>query len=133
MRTWMLRIALMMFLVLLQSSASEANSCLEQSKKQAASASNDPCWKEASSQLAINECAAKELRKSDADLNDIYQHVLQKYSRNPQALSRIRKAQRSWLAFRDMEIESLFPENERSQSGSVFPMCRALALARITS
>lgn len=90
------------------------------------------CWDRATTQFAMNECAAQEQKQADAELNQTYQQVLTKYANDPQRLDPIKNAETAWLAFRDAEIEALFPEDRRPERGSVYPMCRAMKLARLT-
>ena len=94
--------------------------------------SQSSCWDQATTQFAMNECAGQEQKQADAELNKTYQQVLTKYANDPQRLDPIKNAERAWLAFRDAEIEALFPEDRRPERGSVYPMCRALHLARLT-
>jgi uncharacterized protein YecT (DUF1311 family) len=90
------------------------------------------CWHKASTQLAMNECAASDWKQADAELSITYQQVLSQYSNDPRRIAQIRKAEVAWLAFRDAEISALFPESSRSERGSASTMCRAMRLTRLT-
>jgi uncharacterized protein YecT (DUF1311 family) len=79
----------------------------------------------------MNECAADDLKRTDADLNTTYRQVLSKYSNDPGRVARIKKAERAWMAFRDAEIDAVFPESDRKERGSVFSMCRSMRLTRL--
>jgi uncharacterized protein YecT (DUF1311 family) len=63
----------------------------------------------ATTQHAMNQCAAREANEADADLNFIYPQVLAHFQRldrdgDTQAgVQRLRAAQRAWVAFRDAE------------------------------
>jgi uncharacterized protein YecT (DUF1311 family) len=92
-----------------------------------------PCWQNASTQLAMNQCAAEDFQKADMELNKTYQRLLSKYADDPGKVARLRKAQGAWIAFRNAEVEALFAESDRPKSGSVWPMCRSLELARLTA
>jgi uncharacterized protein YecT (DUF1311 family) len=94
--------------------------------------SGTECWSQASTQLAMNECAADDLKHIDAELNTTYREVISKYSNDPGRITRIKKAETAWLAFRDSEVDVLFPESSRKERGSVFSMCRAMHLTRLT-
>ena len=121
------------FLISPQVHAPTISRCSQEQNGQASSAHEGACWQEALTQLAMNGCAAQDLREADAELNRTYEQVLSKYKDQPDKVARIKEAERAWIVFRDAEAEALFPESQRSQSGSVFGMCRAIQLARLTS
>ncbi len=121
------------FLISAQVHAPTISTSSQEQRGQAGSAHEGPCWQEARTQLAMNGCAAQDLREADAELNRTYEQVLSKCKDQPDKLARIREAERAWIVFRDAEAEALFPESLRSQFGSVFGMCRAIQLARLTS
>ena len=125
-------ILLMMVLRLIFSSAPTACARFQENHVQIQYGSQTPCWQNAYTQLAMNKCADADLRQSDADLNRTYQQVLSKYSNDPIRIAQIKKAETAWLAFRDAEIDALFPESSRLERGTVYPMCRAMHLTGIT-
>lgn len=92
-----------------------------------------PCWQSASTQLAINQCAAEDAQKTDAALNQTYERLLSKYADDPGKVARIKKAQRAWIVFRDAEVDAYFPKGGSPQNGSVTPMCRLLELTSLTA
>jgi len=92
-----------------------------------------PCWQSASAQLAMNQCAAEDFQKADAELNQTYERLLAKYADDPGKVARMKKAQRAWIAFRDAEVGALFAESDHPGRGSVWPMCRSLELAKLTA
>lgn len=96
------------------------------------SGAQSPCFEKARTQKELNECAAADLSQADAELNQVYQRVLSRHADEPDAVTRIRKAQRAWIAFRDAEMEALFPESKRAQRGSSFEMCRLFQLTKLT-
>ena len=59
---------------------------------------------DAKTTLQINECFAKELKKADAELNDIYRLTMKKLEAADAVL--LRKAQRAWLVYRDAQCEA---------------------------
>jgi uncharacterized protein YecT (DUF1311 family) len=59
---------------------------------------------DAKTTLQINECFAKELKKADAELNDVYRSTIKKLEAADAAL--LRKAQRAWLVYRDAQCEA---------------------------
>ncbi len=92
-----------------------------------------PCWKTAMTQLALNDCAAQEMKDADAELNKTYARFLSKYGDTPERVDRFRKAQRAWIAFRDADVEALFGPVDREPQASSTPMCRDQALAMLTT
>jgi uncharacterized protein YecT (DUF1311 family) len=80
----------------------------------------------------MDQCAAQNFQEADAELNKTYERLLSKYADDPEKVTRIKKAQRAWIAFRDAEVEALFPQSDGSQHGSAWPMCRPLELAKLT-
>ena len=93
----------------------------------------EACYEKAQTQLGLNRCAGLEYRVADDELNQTYQAVLVKHADDETFLARLRDAQRAWIAFRDAEMEALFPhQDEPGYYGSVFPMCWAQQLASLT-
>lgn len=88
------------------------------------------------SQVETNTCAGSEFGRADADLNRVWKAIQVKYGDKPQFLVKLKTAQRQWLAFRDAEMEAMFPlapgQHANVQYGSVFPMCESQAKASLT-
>lgn len=77
--------------------------------------------------------ADADLRKADAELNQVYQQVLKEYADDPLVVTKLRAAQRAWIALRDAELDAAYPHaNEPGYYGSVFPMCLAGRKAELT-
>lgn len=74
------------------------------------------CLDTASTQRAIEDCTNPE--KLDRELNRRYQALMKKHAENAALKERIRKSQRAWLAWRDLELEIVPSE------GSAAGMCR---------
>jgi uncharacterized protein YecT (DUF1311 family) len=51
-------------------------------------------------QMAMNECAAREYKKHDAAMNDVYQRLLARIT-DAQQKAMLVDAERAWLAYRD--------------------------------
>lgn len=84
-------------------------------------------------QADLNDCAAAEFRKADAELNRVYQQLLAANKDDQLFVEKLKTAQRAWLAFRDAQLEAIYPATEpQSKYGSVFPMCYSLAEAELT-
>ena len=94
------------------------------------------CWKTAQTQLEMNECAGSDRGKADDEMNRTYKSLLDEYRANPKALMAIRKAQRTWIAFRDAHVNSIYPENDprsiQSEYGTMFSMCEAMQFTKLT-
>jgi uncharacterized protein YecT (DUF1311 family) len=54
--------------------------------------------------LQINECFSKELIKASAEVNRVFRSTLKKLQ--PEDAALLRKAQRTWLAYRDAQCEA---------------------------
>ena len=78
----------------------------------------------AQSQGDMNSAACGKYRRADDELNRVYQQILREYAEDADFVSKLKEAQRAWLAYRDAHVESVFPgEDKRAVYGSVFPMC----------
>jgi uncharacterized protein YecT (DUF1311 family) len=85
-----------------------------------------PCEGEGT-QFEATECAGREYKKADAELNKVYQQVWQQEDKGGQA--RLRAAQLAWLKFRDAECEY---EAGDYIGGTMRPMVAAFCLAAVT-
>ncbi|OLF53020.1 lysozyme inhibitor LprI family protein [Pseudomonas chlororaphis] len=57
----------------------------------------------ATSQSAMNQCAAQQHKAADQELNTLYQRINQRLKDNPEGKKLLVGAQRAWVAFRDAE------------------------------
>ena len=97
-----------------------------QSKKSA-------CWNTANTQFDLNRCAGADASAADAELNTVYQRLLSSLKGDEVAIGKLRAAQRAWVAFRDAQLDALFPaENKQTEYGSMYPMCYAGAATAMT-
>jgi uncharacterized protein YecT (DUF1311 family) len=91
------------------------------------------CMAVASSQLQMNKCADEEAKRADAELDRVYQNLLAHAAKNKEAVQKIMAAQRAWIAFRDAQIESVFPaQDKQAQYGSIYPLCALEMRADLT-
>jgi uncharacterized protein YecT (DUF1311 family) len=85
-------------------------------------------------QLEMNQAALLDLKKTENELTEVYQKVIQRYSKGSEAdlvlVDRLRKAQRAWIKFRDAHIEAIFP-SEADRRFSARPMCVAIVLTEL--
>ena len=92
----------------------------------------DPCL-DKETQGEINVCENKRYSRADAELNLIYKQLLRKYSTDKVVVQKLRLAEEAWIKYRDANIESLYPEEDKALAyGSVYPMCRAMLLSSMT-
>ncbi len=78
-------------------------------------------------QIALTECAMRDLAFWDGLLNTAYQQVI---ARSDTArVDNLRTAQRAWITFRDLTCEM---EASDYEGGSIQPMIRQGCLARLT-
>ena len=81
----------------------------------------------AQSQMELNAQAAADLRKSDQQLNAVYNRLRAKIS--DAGKKSLQTAQQSWLRFRDQECEF---ETMGTVGGSIHSMIVAICLTRLT-
>jgi len=105
-----------------------------QRKKPSRATTRNPCSK-AMSQLELNQCFCDQSTRADAELNHVYQQVLAANAEDKLLSEKLKSAQRAWFAFRDAQLEALYPtvENPRVTYGSIYPMCHCIAEAELTT
>jgi uncharacterized protein YecT (DUF1311 family) len=74
------------------------------------------CWDTAMTQLAMNECAGSELKAVQTRMAAL----LKKLGVSPDD-----PAQKAWEAYRDAQLEAIYPQEGTPEYGSVFSMCFA--------
>jgi len=88
----------------------------------------------AQTQADLNDDACGAYREADKKLDAIYQQLLEQHKDDADFTTRLRKAQRAWLAFRDAELEAIYPaDNKREEYGSIYPMCSCLEQAALVN
>ncbi|MCJ2035778.1 lysozyme inhibitor LprI family protein [Methylobacterium sp. J-068] len=80
-----------------------------------------------STQMALNACAAADLKRADDAMNAAYGTLMERIG--PKAREGLRAAQKAWLPFRD---QSCALEALGSEGGSIRPMILAGCLAHLT-
>ena len=95
-----------------------------QSKKPA----QTPCSR-AKTQSELEDCFCDRASTADNKLNLTYQQLLKKNASDNVFVEKLKASQRAWLAFRDAQLEAIYPEkqNPRAKYGSVFNMCLCMA------
>jgi uncharacterized protein YecT (DUF1311 family) len=83
----------------------------------------------ATTQAAMNTCAAADFARADAALNATYAEVMARLARDEQGRARLVAAERAWLTFRDAQCAF---ETSRAEGGSIHPMLVAICRAGLT-
>lgn len=84
-------------------------------------------------QADLNQSACANFDQADQTLNRVYQQIRQRYQGDRAFLEKLKLSQRAWIAFRDAELEALYPdENKQISYGSIYPMCACGEKARLT-
>lgn len=78
----------------------------------------DDCT-DATTQGEMNQCAAKENKAADNELNSLYKQITARLKDSPEAKKMLVKAQRAWIGFRDAECEF---SASGVEGGSVYPL-----------
>jgi uncharacterized protein YecT (DUF1311 family) len=91
------------------------------------------CNEKAKTQMEMNACASNELARVEAQMDDVYNTLLSKTESQPEALAKIKAAQKAWLVYRDAYIAAMYPaKNKQAEYGSMYPMKVSLLRARLT-
>jgi uncharacterized protein YecT (DUF1311 family) len=91
------------------------------------------CNKKAKTQGEINACANEEAARVDGELNDVYRKLLSKAAGEPEAVAKIKAAERAWIAYRDAYMEAMYPaKDKQTEYGSIYPMEADLLRAELT-
>lgn len=82
------------------------------------------CWDTALTQVAMNECAGRELRATEARLTALLKNL---------RIGPEDPAQKAWEVYRDAQLEAIYPNSKENiaEYGSVYPMCFALLKAKL--
>jgi uncharacterized protein YecT (DUF1311 family) len=100
--------------------------------QQRKSTKSDPCSK-AMTQAGLQSCYCDRAQKADAQLNDVYRQLLKKNGSDTSFIEKLKISQRAWLAFRDAQLEALYPDPDpKAAYGSVFTMCECMAQEELT-
>lgn len=87
------------------------------------------------SQMAMNDEAAQDLKKADAELNRVYKKVLSQNSEDSRFCADLKEAQRAWVKFVEYHLKTVFPlkdgEDPRVVYGSIYPLDFAVAKTKL--
>jgi uncharacterized protein YecT (DUF1311 family) len=91
------------------------------------------CNDKANTQAEMNACASEEAARAAGELNEIYALLLSKAASQPEAVAKIKAAERAWIAYRDAYEDAMYPaENKQIEYGSIYPLEANLLRARLT-
>jgi uncharacterized protein YecT (DUF1311 family) len=71
----------------------------------------------------MNDCAVKELYKAELRLERLL---------NQSGISKDSPEQKAWEAYRDAQLAAIYPQDDISSYGSVYPMCLAILKKTLT-
>jgi len=83
-------------------------------------------------QVELNNLAKSEFDKTDNELNQVYQKLLQDYKSDSVFIKSMKEAQRQWIKFRDAQVKMKYPQYKDADE-SVLPMCRNYYLKELTT
>ena len=81
-------------------------------------------------QATMNQCADKDFKAADAELNAQYRKIIERLAGNPDAKQLLVAAQRSWIAYRDAECA--FRASGVS-GGSIYPFVLLQCTTELTN
>jgi uncharacterized protein YecT (DUF1311 family) len=91
------------------------------------------CNDKAKTQSEMNTCASDEAARADVELNETYRKLLAQAGNQEDSVSKIKAAERAWIAYRDAYIDAMYPaKNKQAEYGSMFPMEATLLRAKLT-
>jgi uncharacterized protein YecT (DUF1311 family) len=91
------------------------------------------CNEKAKTQFDLNACASGEAARVDAALNKVYRELLSKAADQPEAVAKIKAAEKAWIAYRDAYMDAMYPAQDKAvEYGSIYPMDAELLRAKLT-
>jgi len=91
------------------------------------------CSEKAKTQAEMNACANQEAGRVDVELNNVYRKLVSKAASQPETLTKIKAAERAWVAYRDAYIDAMYPaKDKQAEYGSSYPMEVDLLRAKLT-
>jgi len=91
------------------------------------------CNQKARTQAEMNACANQEAARADAERNRLYDRLLSAATTQPEAATKIKAAEKAWLAYRDAYIEEMYPAADKQAAyGSIYPMEAEMLRAKLT-
>lgn len=84
----------------------------------------------ANDQASMNECADKEFKSSDRELNQRYNEIKARLKDDTDTTKRLVAAQRAWVSYRDAECDF---SSFGVAGGSIYPMIAAQCRSALTN
>ena len=78
-----------------------------------------------------NSCS--DYLKTKKSMDDMVKSLEEEYAKYPKFLAKFKKAQDAWVAYRDIQLEMIFPEADKAQYGGFYPTCRCNWLVEMTN
>ena len=76
------------------------------------------------SQIDQNRNSCGDYLKLKKVIEEISGRIADDYAQDAVFITRFKKAQASWEAFRDAQLDMIFPDNDKSSYGTNYPTCR---------
>lgn len=92
----------------------------------------DSCLADALSERAMNLCASEELRRVEAELNEVYEELLLRSVQDENAAGKIQAEREAWVAYRNAHLEAAFPAEDKQTYGTLYLMDSILLKAELT-
>ena len=83
-------------------------------------------------QLGMNEAAGRELEAAEAEMAKMFDSLMKQAAGKADAIAKLNKAQAAWKAYRDAQVDTMWPFPDLGLYGGVFPMCVATIRANLT-
>jgi uncharacterized protein YecT (DUF1311 family) len=91
------------------------------------------CSDKANTQAEMTACASEEAARVDTKLNTKYRSLLARVASQPEAVAKIKAAERAWVVYRDAYIEATYPAKDKAiEYGSIYPLEVNLLRAKLT-
>ena len=84
-------------------------------------------------QYKMNQNSSAVYKDADQKLNEVYQKILDLYSRNTVFIKNLETAQKLWTQYRDAQLAVMYPERFEGYYGSVLVICQGAYLAKLTN
>ena len=76
------------------------------------------------SQVDQNRNSCGDYLKLKKVLEEVSGRIADDYAQDAVFITRFKKAQASWEAYRDAQLDMVFPDNDKSSYGTNYPTCR---------
>jgi uncharacterized protein YecT (DUF1311 family) len=83
----------------------------------------------ATDQVTMDDCAAADAKKSDAELNALYKQIRQRLKSDAATTKLLVHTQQAWVAFRDAECDF---SASGVAGGTIYPMIRDICIDGLT-